>query len=219
MKRISIQGVISGPLPAVFSDYVDDGIVAPVNFFTKALREAEENGEDVEVWINSPGGDVDAGNEMLAAFQSFKGYKCVTVGGMAASMAAYFALQCGARVECHENTRFMFHSARTITEAGPGALRDAADAIDRINAPIKARLSRAAWTKSASRKVSATTARSGWTPRKRLRSASCRRSSRAPRRLSGFPPERPSRRSRLTSPPSRRSSPPPFTNPKTPPQQ
>lgn len=140
MKRISIQGVISGPLPAVFSDYVDDGIVAPVNFFTKALREAEENGEDVEVWINSPGGDVDAGNEMLAAFQSFKGYKCVTVGGMAASMAAYFALQCGARVECHENTRFMFHSARTITEAGPGALRDAADAIDRINAPIKAAL-------------------------------------------------------------------------------
>ena len=140
MKRISIQGVISGPLPAVFSDYVDDGIVSPVNFFTKALREAEENGEDVEVWINSPGGDVDAGNEMLAAFQSFKGYKCVTVGGMAASMAAYFALQCGARVECHENTRFMFHSARTITEAGPGALRDAADAIDRINAPIKAAL-------------------------------------------------------------------------------
>lgn len=140
MKRIDIQGVISGPLPSFLSDYVADGIVTPANFFTRALREAEEAGDEIEVWINSPGGEVDAGNEMLAAFQSFKGYKCVTVGGLAASMAAYFALQCGARVECHENTRFMFHSARTVTEAGPGALRDAAAAIDRFNAPIKAAL-------------------------------------------------------------------------------
>lgn len=140
MKRIDIQGVISGPLPSFLSDYVADGIVTPANFFTRALREAEEAGDEIEVWINSPGGEVDAGNEMLAAFQSFKGYKCVTVGGLAASMAAYFALQCGARVECHENTRFMFHSARRIAEAGPGALRDAAAAIDRINAPIKAAL-------------------------------------------------------------------------------
>ena len=140
MKRIDIQGVISGPLPSCLSDYVADGIVTPANFFTRALREAEEAGDEIEVWINSPGGEVDAGNEMLAAFQSFKGYKCVTVGGLAASMAAYFALQCGARVECHENTRFMFHSARRIAEAGPGALRDAAAAIDRINEPIKSAL-------------------------------------------------------------------------------
>lgn len=137
MKRISIQGVITGAIPSILSEFAEDGILTPSNLFTRALREAEQAGEDVEVWINSPGGEVDAANEMLAAFQSFKGYKCVTVGGLAASAAAYFVLQCGARVECHENTRFMFHGARTLVEAGAGALRDCAEAIDRINGPIK----------------------------------------------------------------------------------
>ena len=141
MKRIDIQGVIVPAIPAELAELFGAGeLFSPSNLFTKALREAEEAGEDVEVWINSPGGDVDAGNEMLAAFQSFKGYKCVTVGGLAASMAAYFALQCGARVECHENSRFMFHSAATFADGGSGALRDAAAAIDRINAPVMARL-------------------------------------------------------------------------------
>ena len=141
MKRIDIQGVIVPAIPADLAELFGAGeLFSPSNLFTKALREAEEAGEDVEVWINSPGGDVDAGNEMLAAFQSFKGYKCVTVGGLAASMAAYFALQCGARVECHENSRFMFHSAATFADGGSGALRDAAAAIDRVNAPVMARL-------------------------------------------------------------------------------
>lgn len=141
MKRIDIQGVIVPAIPAKLAELFGAGeLFSPSNLFTKALREAEEAGEDVEVWINSPGGDVDAGNEMLAAFQSFKGYKCVTVGGLAASMAAYFALQCGARVECHENSRFMFHSAATVADGGAGALRDAAAAIDRINEPVMARL-------------------------------------------------------------------------------
>lgn len=139
-RRIDIQGII---LPAVsrwFADWEEDGLFTSSSTFTRALREAEANGEDIEVWINSPGGDVDAGNEMLAAFQSFRGYKCVTVGGLAASMAAFFVLQCGARVEVHENTRLMFHSSRAFLDAGPGALRDTADALDKINAPCMARL-------------------------------------------------------------------------------
>jgi len=141
MKRISIQGAIEPAVPLdLFGDWVADGLFTPVNAFTRALREAEDAGEDIEVWINSPGGSVDAANEMLAAFQDFKGYKCVTVGGVAASAAAFFVLQCGARVECHENTRFMFHSARTLLDGGPGALRDTATAIDQINAPVMARL-------------------------------------------------------------------------------
>ena len=143
MKRISIQGEIYDAVPTgLFGDWIADGLFTPANAFTAALREAEENGEDVEVWINSPGGSVDAANEMLAAFQSFKGYKCVTVGGLAASAAAYFALDCGARVECHENTRFMFHAPVVLRgyPSGSGSMRDEAEALDKIAEPVKARL-------------------------------------------------------------------------------
>ena len=140
MKRIYIQGAIERSLPLdLFGDWVADGLLTPVNAFLRDLRDA--NGEDIEVWVNSPGGSVDAANEMLAAFQSYKGYKCVTVGGLAASAAAFFVLQCGARVECHENTRMMFHSAICATDyAGPGELRDDAEALDKINAPVRERL-------------------------------------------------------------------------------
>ena len=141
MRRISIQGAIEPAVPLdLFGDWIADGLFTPANSFTRALDEAAAAGEDIEVWINSPGGSVDAANEMLAAFQDFKGYKCVTVGGLAASAAAFFVLQCGARVECHENSRFMFHSARTWLDGGPGALRDTATAIDQINEPVMARL-------------------------------------------------------------------------------
>ncbi|MBQ6103385.1 MAG: Clp protease ClpP, partial [Kiritimatiellae bacterium] len=138
MKRIEIQGAIVPPEFDLF--LLPAGLATTSSSFTRSLREAEAAGEEIEVWINSPGGDVDAGNEMLAAFQSFKGYKCVTVGGLAASMAANFVLQCGARVEVHENTRIMFHSAYADTCGGAGSLRDVADALDRINAPMIARL-------------------------------------------------------------------------------
>ena len=139
MKRIDIQGAIVPPEFDLFGT-LPAGLATSSASFTRSLREAEAAGEEIEVWINSPGGDVDAGNEMLAAFQSFKGYKCVTVGGLAASMAANFVLQCGARVEVHENTRLMFHSAYAETVGGAGSHRDVADALDRINAPMIARL-------------------------------------------------------------------------------
>jgi len=139
VKRIEIQGAIVPPEFDLFGT-LPAGLATSSASFTRSLREAEAAGEEIEVWINSPGGDVDAGNEMLAAFQSFKGYKCVTVGGLAASMAANFVLQCGARVEVHENTRLMFHSAYAETVGGAGSHRDVADALDRFNAPMIARL-------------------------------------------------------------------------------
>lgn len=139
-KQIKISGTIVGSEwddPA-FESYIAKGVFTPESRFCKALEEA--NGEDVEVWVNSYGGSVMAGNEMLARFQSYKGYKCVTVGSFAASMAANFILQCGCRVECHENTIVLFHSARTSAEGSADALRDEAAMIDQINGPIKKRL-------------------------------------------------------------------------------
>ena len=139
-KTIKISGIITGAEwdDEYFASYIEKGIFTPVSRFVRDLEEA--NGYDLEVWVNSYGGSVDAGNEMLARFQDYKGKKKVIVGGLAASMAAEFVLLCGARVEVHENTRLLFHGAFGVTEGGADAMRDYANEIDIINKPAKDRL-------------------------------------------------------------------------------
>ena len=141
-KTIKISGIITGAeLDDSFgAAYIEKGIITPVSHFVRELEEAEANGEDIEVWVNSPGGSVDSGNQMLARFQDFKGKKKVIVGALAASMAAEFVLLCGARVEIHENTRLLFHGAFGVMEGGADAMRDIAKELDIINKPAKDRL-------------------------------------------------------------------------------
>ena len=140
--KIRISGIITG---AEFDDefsaqFIERGILTPVSYFDRQIKQAEESGEGVEIYVNSYGGSVDAGNEMLARIQDFKGSKKLVVGSIAASQAANIVLQCGCRVEAHENSRLMFHSAWGTVEGGAGAMEDAAREIAVINKPMMDRL-------------------------------------------------------------------------------
>ena len=140
--KIRISGIITG---AEFDDefsaqFIERGILTPVSYFDRQIRQAEEAGDGIEIYVNSYGGSVDAGNEMLARIQDFKGSKKVIVGSIAASQAANIVLQCGCRVEAHENSRLMFHSAWGTVEGGAGAMEDAAKEIAVINKPMMDRL-------------------------------------------------------------------------------
>lgn len=141
-RNIRISGVIVSAEAdePYFASWIEKGVITPESHFTRQLQEAAEAGDDVVVEINSYGGDVMAGNQMLAKFQDFKGGKRVVLGSFVASMAANFALQCGATVHAHENTIMLFHSARSTVDGGAGAMRDEATMIEQINEPIKARL-------------------------------------------------------------------------------
>lgn len=140
MKRtIRISGIIVGVLydsEAWYGSAIAAGRITPCSRFRRALDEAADAGDEVEVEVNSYGGDVFAGNDMIAAFQAFKGRKSVTVGGLAASMAANFVLQCGAPVTVHANSILLFHSAYSDTVGGAEAHRDSAALIDQINSPV-----------------------------------------------------------------------------------
>lgn len=136
MKRIEIRGVI---VPSSLdmewaADYINKGLITPESRIRQALASA---GDDVELYINSRGGSVFSGNEMVNALKQFKatGKRLeITVGAMAASMAANIVAMSDAdRVRAHANTKFMFHGAQGLTDGGTGAHEDAAGLLATIN--------------------------------------------------------------------------------------
>ena len=141
-KRIELRGVI---LDASFDfewldKYVEKGVFTPESRIRSQLKAAADAGDDVELYISSQGGSVVAGNEIIAAFADYPHGKSITVGALAASMAANIALQAGVPVRAHNNTLFLFHGAWGVTIGGRDAHGDSAKMLDQINEPIRAAL-------------------------------------------------------------------------------
>lgn len=143
MKRIELRGVI---VPGNYdgdwaSAYIERGIFTPESRIRKALAEAND---DVELYINSQGGSVFAGNEISNALKSFEatGHKVdVTVGALAASMAAVIVAGCKPEnVKLHQNTQIMFHGAQVVTEGGAGSHEDSAALLTSMNRQVIDRL-------------------------------------------------------------------------------
>jgi ATP-dependent protease ClpP protease subunit len=123
-------------------DYIDNGVITPESSFRKQLNAASRS-EDLELYINSPGGSVFAGYEMLNDIRAWMDETgngvSVTVGGLAASMGAYLATFLGP-VTVHSNSKIMFHSAAGAVSGGPQAMEDEAVLLRQINAEVKTRL-------------------------------------------------------------------------------
>ena len=139
MKRIEIRGVIvSGNYDGEWADqYIQRGIFTPESRVRKAFAEADD---DVELYINSQGGSIFAGNEIVNVIQAFRatGRKVeITVGALAASMAAIIVTNADASdVKVHQNSRIMFHGALMLTEGGAGAHEDSASLLASINQQV-----------------------------------------------------------------------------------
>ena len=145
MARIEVRGVI---VPSLYDveylfSYIQRGVITPESYFRKQLAQADTK-EDLEVYINSQGGSVFAGYEMINALLDWKvkNNKKVNfvIGGMAASMGAVMIIQAADKVSVHQNTKIMFHGAATVTEGGEEAHKDTADLIGKMNAECKATL-------------------------------------------------------------------------------
>lgn len=88
-KRINIRGRIIPNAYKWFYDWFDEDSTCP-NDVQKILDEA--NGEDVEVFINSPGGIIDVGSEIYTMLRSYKGDVKIYVVGEACSAASVIAM-------------------------------------------------------------------------------------------------------------------------------
>ena len=67
------------------------------------------NGEEVEIEVNSGGGDVYSGSEIYTALKSYAGNKVVKVVGLAASAASIIAMA-GDRILISPTAQIMIHN-------------------------------------------------------------------------------------------------------------
>jgi len=145
MNKIEVRGVI---VPSSFDDdflkdYIEKGQIIPESKFRRELAEAPTD-EKLVVYLNTPGGSVFAGNEMINAVKDWaleNGQPVeVRVGAMAASMGAAMVMTIPGTIKAHANSKIMFHSAISCMCGGAGAMQDEADLIEKINADTKAAL-------------------------------------------------------------------------------
>ena len=134
MSKVNIKGVI---LPE--SWFLDEN-VATLSQFQSELSECKDG---IELYIDSPGGDVMTSNSMSAMLAEWvlnnpnKPCSCV-IGGLCASAAANIVAKLPDcfNVSCYEDTLVMYHSCYGFVEGGPDKLRDNAVLMDLVNSLV-----------------------------------------------------------------------------------
>ena len=89
MKRINVYGLIIPNSYKWYYDYFDEDATCPKDVVS-VLNEA--NGEEVEVYINSPGGVIDCGSEIYTSLRSYSGNLKIYIVGQACSAASIIAM-------------------------------------------------------------------------------------------------------------------------------
>lgn len=107
--KIPIKGEV---MDSDWGSVLDDYGIANVNpaAVQKALTDA--NGEDVELDVASPGGDVSAASEIVSLIHDYSGKVTTVVQGMAASAASIIAVSADV-VKMQPTSLMMIHRAST----------------------------------------------------------------------------------------------------------
>lgn len=91
--------------------------------------------EEIQLHINSPGGNVFEGNTIYNALKQHKAQVIVTVDGVAASIASVIAMA-GDRVLMPENAMMMIHDPIGLAIGNSATMRKQAAALDKIKKSI-----------------------------------------------------------------------------------
>lgn len=145
--KVKIQGTIVSPDydDGFFESWIDKGIITPSSRVVGSIENATE---PINLYINSYGGDVFAGGEMLIALLKASAtgkLASVEVGTIAASMAANIvaALRAnGVPVTANANSELMFHGCYTETVGGAQHHEDVAESLRNVNESVIANLNR-----------------------------------------------------------------------------
>lgn len=90
---------------------------------------------DVDIFINSGGGNVFAGFAIYNAIKQLKGKKTVYIDGLAASIASVIAMA-GDEIKVYGNSYMMIHRAWSSAAGNAAELRETADILERLDASI-----------------------------------------------------------------------------------
>lgn len=129
MKVIPIKGTIVSNDDAWLYDWLDWECTAPKNVVLP------ETGEDIEVHINSGGGDVYAGSEIYTALRSYSGKVVVKIVGIAASAASVIAMA-GDVVEISPTAQIMIHNVSSRVDGDHNTLLHEAGVLEGFNKSI-----------------------------------------------------------------------------------
>ncbi len=117
--RLSIIGAITGESDWFASDAAQLAAVL-----------AEADGAPLDVWVSSPGGDLDTAFAMRAQLADYKGPVSIKTAGMIASAATLLLCVPGATVTAQLGSTFMIHQASTIGAGNADEMRKCADVLD-----------------------------------------------------------------------------------------
>lgn len=110
MPKIKIKGSIIRNDDAWIYDWFGMDYASPASL----EAQLPQDGEDIDVEINSYGGDVYAGVDMYTALKNYPGKVTVQITGIAASAASVIAMS-GDKVVMSPPAQIMIHNASTIT--------------------------------------------------------------------------------------------------------
>ena len=131
MKKIEVKGtIISNNLQDIY-DWVGIEATSP----QKVVTSLPQSNEDVEIYINSGGGDVFAGSEIFTALKEYKGNVTVKVVGLAASAASVIAMA-GNKVLMSPTAQMMIHNVSTTVGGDYRAFEHTAEILKSANQSI-----------------------------------------------------------------------------------
>jgi ATP-dependent Clp protease protease subunit len=130
--KIKIRGVIVPNDDKWIYDWFDMEATSPKDVETQLEASA---GEDIEVEINSVGGDVYAGSEIYAMLKDYAGNVTIKIVGLAASAASVIAMS-GNRVLIAPTAQMMIHNVWSIAWGDYRAMEHEADVLKGWNKSI-----------------------------------------------------------------------------------
>ncbi len=123
-KKINVKGSIIRNDAKWIYDWLGIEATAPSDV-SKILNEA--NGDDIEVEINSGGGDIFAGSEIYTALRSYKGNVTINIVGLAASAASVISMAGKSRIS--PTGLFMIHNVSSRASGDHNAMQHSADVL------------------------------------------------------------------------------------------
>ncbi|QGQ97068.1 Clp protease ClpP [Paenibacillus psychroresistens] len=131
-KKINLKGIIVSNDDIEIYDWFGIEAVSP-NKIADQLTEA--NGEDIEVYINSPGGSVWAGSDIYASLKEYSGNSVSKIVGMCASAAGVAAMGTK-KLMIAPTAQFMIHNAANGQYGDYRDMQKNADFLKQVNDSI-----------------------------------------------------------------------------------
>lgn len=134
MKTINVNGdIICNDMKWIY-DWLEYESCCPADV-KNVIAELTDENEELKVIINSPGGDVQAGQEIYSILKDIKNPVTINVQSMAASAASMIAMA-GDTVKMSPVALLMIHNASTCAAGDYRDMQHTADVLQTVNTAI-----------------------------------------------------------------------------------